>query len=214
LKKQGIESRFKDGLRVTDKATMDVVQSVLCGKVNKDLVAAIERKGASSVGLCGIDANLFRARQLDPELGYVGEITSVDPGIVQRAVEAGRIPVVATVAYGEDAPCAYNVNADTAAAELAIALGAEKLILLTNTRGLLREFGNDDTLISRVALSEIEGYQNDGILSGGMIPKVDCCRTAVEGGVRAAHILDGRVPHSILVELFTNEGFGTIITAD
>jgi acetylglutamate kinase len=212
LEKMGIEPRFVNGLRYTDRETMDVVQSVLCGKVNKDLVAKLQRKGASAVGLCGLDAGLFSAvRMREVDLGYVGEITQVNPGIVLRAIEAGRIPVVATVALGTDEDTSYNINADTAASKLAVALGAEKLILLTNTRGVLRVFGDEDSLIRRIQVSEIPALREGDIIAGGMIPKVECCASAVSGGVRRTHILDGRIPHSILIEMLTDEGAGTMI---
>ncbi|MDR0915761.1 MAG: acetylglutamate kinase [Oscillospiraceae bacterium] len=212
LTRLGMESRFVNGLRYTDRETMEIVQSVLCGKVNKDLVATLTRLGASAVGLCGIDGELFRAVKYGGgELGYVGEITRVNPGIVLRAIDAGRIPVIATVALGEDEDTAYNVNADTAAAKLAIALGAEKLILLTNTRGVLRVFGDEDTLIPQITLAQIPELQEQNIIAGGMIPKVECCRDAIDGGVRRTHILDGRVPHSILIEMLTDSGNGTMI---
>ena len=212
LKRIGKEPRFVNGLRYTDRETMDVVQSVLCGKVNKDLVATIARKGASSVGLCGLDAGLFKAvKKPGVDLGYVGEITEVNPGIVLRAIEAGRIPVVATVAFGTDDNTSYNVNADTAAAELAVALGAEKLILLTDTRGVLREKDNEDTLIKVIRPEDIRGLKDDNIIAGGMIPKIECCAAALSGGVQRTHILDGRIPHSILIEMLTDEGAGTMI---
>jgi acetylglutamate kinase len=191
---------------------MEVVQSVLCGKVNKDLVATIQRKGASAVGLCGLDAGLFKAVKMSGEdLGYVGEITEVNPGIVLRAIEAGRIPVVATVALGTDEDTSYNVNADTAASKLAVALGAEKLILLTNTRGVLREQNDEDTLIHQIRIGDIADLKRQGIIAGGMLPKIDCCADAIAGGVRRTHILDGRIPHSILIEMLTDEGAGTMI---
>ncbi|MDR3310330.1 MAG: acetylglutamate kinase [Oscillospiraceae bacterium] len=211
LKKVGIEPRFVGGLRYTDRETMDIVQSVLCGKVNKDLVATFIRRGASAVGLCGIDANLFVAERLSEELGLVGEITEVNPGIILRAIEAGRIPVVATVAIGADSETAYNVNADTAAAKLAVALGAEKLILLTNTRGVLRERDDEDTLIQKISVGDIPRLREENIVAGGMIPKVECCADAVRGGVPRTHILDGRIPHSIILEMLTDEGAGTMI---
>jgi len=211
LKRLGIESVFIGGLRRTDRETMNVVQSVLCGKVNKDLVRELERRGASAVGLCGIDANLFGARRLSEELGYVGEITKVEPGIVLRAIEIGRIPVVATVAYGEDDDTCYNINADTAASKLAVALGAVKLILLTNTRGVLRIKDDESTLITQICASDVDKLKADNIVAGGMIPKVECCRDALRGGVSRAHILDGRIPHSILIEMLTDEGAGTMI---
>jgi len=212
LKRLGKESKFVNGLRYTDRETMDIVQSVLCGKVNKDLVATIIRKGASAVGLCGLDADLFKAVKMPGEdLGYVGKITEVNPGIVFRSIEAGRIPVVATVAFGTDEDTAYNVNADTAASKLAVALGAEKLILLTNTRGVLRQQEDESSLIVEIPVAEIPKLCKDGIIAGGMIPKVECCAAAVAGGVRRTNILDGRIPHSILIEMLTDAGEGTMI---
>ena len=215
LKRLGIKPRFVNGLRYTDEQTMDVVQSVLCGKVNKDLVSTIVRKGGSAIGLCGLDGRLFEAIQMDKgdgeDYGLVGDITKVNPEVVQQAINDGHIPVVATVAFGVDKDTAYNVNADTAAAELAIALGAEKLILHTNTRGVLREQGKDDTLIKQIKSHEIGDLMAQNIVDGGMIPKVECCAGAISGGVRRTHILDGRIPHSILIEMLTDEGAGTMI---
>jgi len=215
LDRLGMCSRFVNGLRYTDKETMNVVQSVLCGKVNKDLVATIVRKGGSAVGLCGLDGKLFEAQRLDKgdgeDYGYVGDITWVNPDIVLQAINDGHIPVVATVAFGIDDDTAYNVNADSAAAQLAIALGAEKLILLTNTRGVLRTKDDESTLIEQIESREIEDLKAQNIVAGGMIPKVECCADAIAGGVRRTHILDGRIPHSILIEMLTNEGAGTMI---
>ena len=215
LDRLGLESRFVNGLRYTDRETMDVVQSVLCGKVNKDLVSTIARKGGSAIGLCGLDGKLFEAKKLDKgdgeDYGFVGDIIKVNPEVVRQAIGEGYIPVVATVAFGADGDTAYNVNADTAAAKLAIALGAEKLILLTNTRGVLREKDVDETLIKLIKADEIEGLKAQGIVAGGMIPKVECCSDAIADGVRRTHILDGRIPHSILIEMLTDEGAGTMI---
>jgi len=215
LDKLGIESKFVNGLRYTDKETMDVVQSILCGKVNKDLVSTIVRKGGSAIGLCGLDGKLLEAKKLDKgdgeDYGYVGDITKVNPEVVFQAIGDGQIPVVATVAYGVDSDTAYNTNADTAAAQLAVALGAEKLILLTNTRGVLSEKNNEDSLIQKIDVDEIEGLKEQGIIEGGMIPKIECCATAIAGGVKRTHILDGRIAHSILVEMLTDEGAGTMI---
>ena len=209
LNKIGKESKFVDGLRYTDEETMEIVQQVLCGKVNKDLVATLGRMGGRAIGLCGMDAGLFQARQLDPKYGLVGEITRVEPAPVVDCLEKGYIPVVSTVAQGES--CAYNINADTAAAKLAVALGAEKLILLTDVRGLLRDPKDERTLISEVQLSQVPGLVKDGIITGGMLPKVDCCVEAVRSGVRSTIILDGRIPHSILIELLSDEGIGTML---
>ena len=211
LEKIGHASRFVDGLRYTDRETMDVVQSVLCGKVNKDLVSQINRSGGRAVGLCGMDGALFVAKQLDEKYGLVGEITKVNPGLVENALQNGYIPVVSTVAQGEDADTAYNINADTAAGKLAEALRAEKLILLTDVRGLLRDPQDESTLIHTVQTYEIPGLIAQGIVSGGMIPKMECCVNAVKGGVEGVHVLDGRIPHSILIELLSNEGIGTML---
>jgi len=216
LDKIGLKSHFINGLRYTDKETMEVVQSILCGKVNKDLVSTIVRKGGSAVGLCGLDGKLFEAKKLNKgdgeDYGYVGDITKVNPEVVLQAIKDGHIPVIATVAYGTDDETAYNANADTAAAKLAIALGAEKLILLTNTRGVLKEQNKEETLIKQIETNEISDLISKGIIEGGMIPKIECCADAINGGVRRTHILDGRIPHSILIEMLTDEGAGTMIS--
>ena len=211
LKKIGKESKFVDGLRYTDDETMEVVQQVLCGKVNKDLVATLNAVGGRALGLCGMDAGLFQAKKLDEKYGLVGEMVQVDPAIVNDALSDGYIPVVSTVAQGVDGETAYNINADTAAAKLAVALHAEKLILLTDVRGLLRDPKNEETLIHVVELPEVPGLVKDGIIQGGMIPKVDCCVEAVRSGVERTHILDGRIPHSILIEMLSDEGIGTML---
>lgn len=211
LRKIGKESHFVNGLRYTDEETMEIVQQVLCGKVNKDLVATLNRRGGRAIGLCGMDSGLFEAEQLDEKYGLVGNITKVNPAIVSDCLENGYIPVVSTVAQGIDADTAYNINADTAAAKLAIALGAEKLVLLTDVRGLLRDSKDESTLIHVVRASEVPGLIKDNIISGGMIPKIDCCVEAVRSGVRRTHILDGRIPHSILIEMLSDEGVGTML---
>ena len=211
LKKLGKESRFVDGLRCTDTETMDVVQQVLCGKVNKNLAATLTRRGGRAIGLCGLDAGLFQARLLDAKYGLVGELARVDPAPVRDCLTAGYIPVVSTVAQGVDGENAYNINADTAAARLAVALGAEKLILLTDVRGLLRDPADESTLLQKVGLSEVPLLVREGVIQGGMIPKVECCVEAVLSGVERTHILDGRIPHSILIELLSDEGIGTMI---
>lgn len=214
LKKTGKKSEFINGLRYTDAETMDIVQMVLAGKINKNLVAAINRKGGKALGLCGLDGGMMKAvrRTADGvDYGLVGEIIAVDSQLVSDALELGYIPVVSTVAQGDDADCSYNINADTAAAKLSIALGAEKLILLTDIAGLLRDPSDPGTLLPVVHVSEIPGLVKDGIISGGMIPKIDCCVEAVRCGVSRANILDGRVPHSILIEMLTDEGLGTMI---
>ena len=211
LKRLGKPSKFVDGLRYTDQETMDVVQQVLCGKVNKDLVATLNRMGGRALGLCGMDAGLFQARKLDEKYGLVGEVVQVDPAVVNDALAVGYIPVVSTVAQGVDGETAYNINADTAAAKLAVALHAEKLILLTDVRGLLRAPKDEDTLIPEVGLSQVPGLVKDGVIQGGMIPKVDCCVEAVRSGVKNTIILDGRIPHSILIELLSDSGIGTML---
>ena len=212
LRKIGKQSHFVDGLRYTDEETMDVVQQVLCGRVNKNLVATMNRLGGKALGLCGIDGGMFLAKKQDEKYGLVGDITHVDPTPVINALDNGYIPVVSTVAQGEDAETSYNVNADTAAAKLATALNAEKLILLTDVRGLLRDPKDDSTLIPELQLSSVPALIREGIISGGMIPKIDCCVEAVRSGVQSAIILDGRVQHSILIELLSNEGIGTMLT--
>ena len=211
LRKIGEESRFVDGLRYTDEETMDVVQQVLCGKVNKNLVATLNQTGGRAVGLCGMDAGLFQARMLDEKYGLVGEITAVEPRVVVDSLENGYIPVVSTVAQGTDGPAAYNINADTAAAKLAVALGAEKLLLLTDVRGLLRDPADEGTLLPEVRLSQVPGLVKDGVIMGGMLPKVECCVEAVRSGVKNAVILDGRIPHSLLIELLSDAGIGTML---
>ncbi len=211
LGKIGKESRFVDGLRYTDEETMDIVQQVLCGKVNKNLVATLNGMGGQAIGLCGMDGGLFQARRLDEKYGLVGEITAVEPRAVVCCLEDGYIPVVSTVAQGVDGATAYNINADTAAAKLAVALRAEKLILLTDVRGLLRDPADEETLLPVVELSQVPGLVRDGVIKGGMIPKVDCGVEAVRSGVKDAVILDGRIPHSILIELLSDAGIGTML---
>ena len=211
LKMIGHESKFVDGLRYTDVTTMDIVQAVLCGKVNKDLVSQLGRLGGRAVGLCGMDGQLFQAEQMDEKYGLVGRITGVNPEPVKNALEHGYIPIVSTVAQGVDSDTAYNINADTAAAKLAEALGAEKLILLTDVRGLLRDPKDESTLIHVVRTREVPALVEEGIISGGMIPKMQCCVDAIHGGVERVHILDGRIPHSILIELLSDEGIGTMM---
>lgn len=211
LKKIGHKSYFVDGLRYTDQETIDVVQSILCGKVNKNLVAQLNRLGGKAIGLCGLDGAMFQAEQLDEKYGLVGNITTVNPEPVEHALADGYIPVVATVAQGTDADTAYNINADTAAAKLAEGLRAEKLILLTDVRGLLRDPKDEETLIHVVRTAEVPALIADGIISGGMIPKMQCCVDAIAGGVERVHILDGRIPHSILIELLSDRGIGTML---
>lgn len=216
LKKIGKESKFVKGLRYTDEETMDIVQMILCGKVNKNLVSLLEKAGGKGVGLGGMDGGLFKAVRLqDPdgtEYGYVGEITEVNEKLVLDMLSEGYIPVVSSVAAGVDEETNYNINADTAAEKLAVALKAKKLILLTDVRGLMREPGDDSTLIPKLKVSEVPALVKSGIISGGMIPKVDCCVEAVRQGVERANIQDGRVPHSILIELLSKDGVGTMFS--
>ena len=211
LKKIGHQSRFVDGMRYTDEVTMEVVQSVLCGKVNKNLVSIINNLGGRAIGLCGLDGALFQAKKLDEKYGLVGNIIGVNPDPVENAMANGYIPVVSTVAQGTDAETAYNINADIAAAKLAVALKAEKLILLTDVRGLLRDPKDEETLIHVVRTEDVPGLVADGVISGGMIPKMECCVDAIIGGVERVHILDGRIPHSILIELLSDRGIGTML---
>ncbi len=214
LNKIGKESKFINGLRYTDEETMDIVQMVLCGKVNKNLVSAINRTGGRAIGLCGTDGSLFEAEKMlenGVDYGYVGNIVNVNPDIVSYALDGGYIPVISSVAQGVDADVTYNINADTAASKLAIALGAEKLILLTDIAGLMLDPKDESTLLPLVHLTEIPKLIKNGVVKGGMIPKVDCCVEAVRQGVDRTTILDGRVPHSILIESFTDEGIGTMI---
>ena len=214
LKKTGKKSKFINGLRYTDKETMEAVQMVLCGKVNKNLVMTIIRAGGSALGLCGLDGGMLKAvrrRENGVDYGLVGDIVSVEPKVILDAIANGFIPVISTVAQGLDEETSYNVNADTAAAKIAMAVGAEKLVLLTDTRGLLRDPSDENTLISRLHPSQAPALVEEGVISGGMIPKVDCCVEAVRGGVRRAHILDGRIPHSILIEVLSHAGIGTMI---
>lgn len=215
LEKTGKESKFVNGLRYTDEETMDIVQMVLCGKINKNLVAKINKTGGRAVGICGIDDNLLCATRLGGEdgsdYGLVGKVVSVNPSMIETALEKGMIPVVSTVAQGIDDNNSYNVNADTAAAEIAVALGAEKLILMTDIRGVLMDPKDESTLIPVIKLSEIDDLKASGIISGGMIPKIECCVNAVSNGIHRTHILDGRIPHAILIEVLSHAGIGTMI---
>ena len=214
LNKIGKESKFINGLRYTDEETMDIVQMVLCGKVNKNLVSAINRTGGRAIGLCGTDGSLFEAEKMlenGVDYGYVGNIVNVNPDVVSYALDGGYIPVVSSVAQGVDADVTYNINADTAASKLAIALKAEKLILLTDIAGLMLDPKDESTLLPLVHLTEIPKLIKNGVVKGGMIPKVDCCVEAVRQGVDRTTILDGRVPHSILIERFNDEGIVNMI---
>jgi acetylglutamate kinase len=213
LGKIGIEPQFKDGLRVTDAATMDVVEMVLVGRVNKEIVSLINQAGGNAVGLCGKDGNLIIARPDGREgIGFVGEVSGVNVAILDTLVKSGYIPVVSSVAADENGQ-AYNINADTVAGEIAAALGAEKLILLTDTPGLMRDFHDPTTLIRKLDIQGARALIDDGTVSGGMIPKLTCCVRSLAQGVRATHIIDGRLPHSLLLEIFTDTGTGSMIVS-
>ena len=213
LGKLNIEPQFINGLRVTDAATMEVVEMVLVGRVNKQIVEMINQEGGSAVGLCGKDGNLVRARpQGNEAIGFVGEVSSIDTRLIETLIEAGHIPVISSVACDETGQ-AFNINADTVAGELAAALGAEKLILLTDIAGILEDYKNPDSLIRSLGIQQARELIDKGIVSGGMIPKVQCCVRSLAQGVRAAHIVDGRVPHSLLLEIFTDSGVGSMLLA-
>ena len=209
LKRMGVESRFVNGLRYTDEETAEVVRMVLAGKVNKELVHRLEMLGAKSVGMCGIDGGMLLCEKESDELGYVGRIVSVNTDIITDSLQNGYLPVISTVGYDSEGHI-YNVNADTAASAIAGALGAESLILMTDIRGLLRDKDDEDTLIRKVFVSDIPSLINEGVISGGMIPKINCCKEAIRRGVNRVFITDGRVKHSILLELLSDEGMGTM----
>lgn len=213
MDKMGMPARFVDGLRYTDAETIKIVQMVLAGKTNKDLTCRLQQSGGKAIGLCGLDGGMIRAtkRISSHDLGYVGEITQVNTQIITDQLENGYIPVVATLGCN-DAGNIYNINADTAAAEIASMLGAENLILMTDIRGLLRDKDDPDTLIPVVQISEVPALINSGIISGGMIPKIDSCVEAVRRGVHKSFIIDGRIPHAILIEMMTDEGVGTMLS--
>lgn len=213
LNRVGKQSRFVDGLRYTDKETVDIVQMVLAGKVNKHLVQLISKHGGKAVGLCGIDGEMIKAEKYTKaDIGFVGEITEVNTDIINDNLQNGYVPVISSVATGENDEV-YNINADTAAASLAAGLRAEKLLLMTDISGLLMDKNDETTLIHDVQVSQIPSLKSQGVISGGMIPKIDCCVEAVRQGVLQTNIIDGRIPHSILMELFTDEGFGTMLHA-
>ena len=213
LQKLDIKPLFKHGLRVTDADTMDVVEMVLAGRVNKELVSLISRAGALAVGLCGKDGNLIQARPVGKEgVGFVGEVTNVNTGLIESLVSNNYVPVISSVAADENGQ-AYNINADTVAGEIAAALEAEKLILLTDTPGILYDYHDHSTLIKKLDIQKARDLIDSGVVSGGMIPKVSCCVRSLAQGVRAAHILDGRLPHSLLLEVLTDEGIGSMIVA-
>ena len=209
LKRVGKESQFVDGLRVTDEETSEIVQMILAGKINKSLVAKLDNLGGRAMGICGMDGGLIKARMIDERLGYVGEIVSVNPQPILDLLEKGYIPVVSTIGCDETGHV-YNINADTAAAAIAASLKAESLISMTDTPGLLMDAKNPDTLIHRIDLKGAEKLKEDGVISGGMIPKIDCCTRAIREGVRKVFIIDGRIPHALLMETLTDEGLGTM----
>ena len=215
LEKIGKESKFVNGLRYTDAETMEVVQMVLTGKLNKDIVGLLLQEGGKAVGLSGVDSGLLRAKKIDKDgadLGYVGEVTEVHPEIVDSLLDQGFIPVISTVALGETGDQSrYNINADTAAAKVAVALKAEKFVQLTNVAGVLKDVNDPSSLITRIPMPTVPQLMETGIIAGGMIPKIECCMIALKGGVPRTHIIDGRVPHSLLIEMFSDRGIGTMI---
>ena len=210
---RGIEPQWVDGLRITDAATIRVVQTTLAGEINPDIVRLVNAHGSLAIGVNGLDANLFVARPRDERLGFVGDVSSVNPGLVVGLQEKGFVPVVAPLARGEDGHV-YNLNADTAAGALARALGARKLVYLTDVEGLYRDLGDEDSLISQIAVTELENMLTSTGVSKGMLPKVQSCIHALRGGVERVHILDGRIQHALLLEIFTPEGIGTMITME
>ena len=210
MKKLGKEPKFIDGLRVTDKETVDIVQMALAGKVNKTLVSLLESKGGKAIGISGMDGRLIECTKKDERLGYVGDITKVHIDPVTDLLEKGYIPVISTLGCDREGNV-YNINGDTAAAHIAGALGAERFVLMTDIAGLMRDKDDPASLISEVSLAEIDELLQQGVISGGMIPKVGCCVTAIRQGVSKVVIMDGRVPHAILMELLTNEGAGTLV---
>lgn len=211
LKKLSIESHFEDGLRVTDDDTMEVVQMVLAGKVNKSLAADLSALGGRAVGLCGIDGSLIKVHQKNEKLGHVGEIDEINTKILDDLLDGGFIPVISSIGIDDDGN-PYNINADTAAAKIAAALHAESMVVMSNINGVLRDKDNENSLISQMSLADAEELKKSGIIAGGMIPKVDCCTNAVKEGVKKVFIINGEIPHAILIELLTDEGLGTMFT--
>ncbi len=209
LEKMHIETKRLKGLRVTDDEQMSVVQMVLAGKVNKDLVASVEAVGGTALGLCGVDGGMIKSKVKDPELGYVGDVVSVNPKPILDALNCGYIPVISTIGYDEKGKV-YNINADTAASRIAGALKAHSLINMTATKGVLEDPKDESTLIPVIKVSEVEALKERGVISGGMIPKVECCVEAIELGVKNVFIIDGRVPHAILIEVLSDRGIGTM----
>jgi acetylglutamate kinase len=213
MRRLGKEPEFVDGLRVTDAESVDIVRMALVGKVNREIVAALNQHGSLAVGLSGEDAGLIKVEMRDERLGFVGDVSSIDPSIVHKLVNEELIPVIATVGVDELGQ-AYNINADTVAGAIALAMQAEKLVYLTDVPGLYADFGDESTLISQTDVDGIAAMLESGQADGGMIPKLQSCVAALRGGVRRAHILDGRVPHALLLEFFTREGIGTMIDAE
>lgn len=211
LKKLSIESHFEDGLRVTDDDTMEVVQMVLAGKVNKSLAADLSALGGRAVGLCGIDGSLIKVHQKNEKLGHVGEIDEINTKILDDLLDGGFIPVISSIGIDDDGN-PYNINADTAAAKIAAALHAESMVVMSNINGVLRDKDDENSLISQMSLADAEELKKSGIIAGGMIPKVDCCTNAVKEGVKKVFIINGEIPHAILIELLTDEGLGTMFT--
>ena len=208
LKKVGKESKFVNGLRVTDSETADIVTQVLAGKVNKNLVKQLNLAGGNAIGLSGLDSGLIEAGPLSPELGYVGNILNINPDVILDLLNMGYIPVVSTIGYDQDGNV-YNINADTAAARIAGALNATKFIAMTDIAGVLKDKNDPNSLMKFINVSELKGLANSGIIDGGMIPKVECCVEAIRRGVKYVVIIDGRIPHSILIEMLTDDGAGT-----
>lgn len=215
LERVGKESKFINGLRYTDFETMEIVQMVLTGKLNKDICKIIEQEGGKAVGLSGVDSGLLRAKKLEKDgvdLGFVGEVEEVHPEIIESLLNEGFIPVVSSVAMGLQGDSnSYNINADTAAAKIAVALNAEKFVQLTNVAGVLRDINEPSSLIPRIHIEDVQKFIDEGVISGGMIPKIECCMLARRGGVPRTHIIDGRVPHSLLIEMFSDRGIGTML---
>lgn len=211
LKKLSIESHFENGLRITDDDTMEVVQMVLAGKVNKSLAADLSALGGRAVGLCGIDGGLIKVHQKNEKLGHVGEIDEINTKILDDLLDGGFIPVISSIGIDDDGN-PYNINADTAAAKIAAALHAESMVVMSNINGVLRDKDDENSLISQMSLADAEELKKSGIIAGGMIPKVDCCTNAVKEGVKKVFIINGEIPHAILIELLTDEGLGTMFT--
>ncbi|KYH33510.1 acetylglutamate kinase [Neomoorella mulderi] len=222
LKRLGKQSEFIQGQRVTDAETMEIVEMVLVGKINKEIVTNIHRYGGKAIGLCGKDGNLIEARkqlahiqqedgaEVDLDLGFVGRVERINPGIIETVIAEGYIPVVAPIGVGPEGE-SYNINADLVAGELAVALKADKLVLLTDVEGILADRNDPGSLISALEVGRVPELIRQGVITGGMIPKVNCCIRALEGGVKKTHIIDGRIPHSILLEIFTDTGVGTMV---